>query len=54
MAIPRKSKGRKQKSDAFAGALDTYGIEALMQDGKAYKPEHQHFLGPKISQKHLN
>ena len=39
MAIP-VIKGVKSESERFAGAVDTYCIEALMQDGKAFKLEH--------------
>jgi prolyl-tRNA synthetase len=38
-------KGRKTPSERFAGALDTYCIEALMQDGKALQAGTSHFLG---------
>ncbi len=38
-------KGRKTASERFAGALDTYCIEALMQDGKALQAGTSHFLG---------
>ncbi len=38
-------KGRKTESERFAGALDTYCIEALMQDGKALQAGTSHFLG---------
>ena len=44
MAIP-VIKGRKTESERFAGALDTYCIEALMQDGKALQAGTSHFLG---------
>lgn len=37
--------GHKSESERFAGALDTYTIEALMQDGKALQSGTSHFLG---------
>lgn len=37
--------GRKTANERFAGALDTYTIEALMQDGKALQSGTSHFLG---------
>ena len=44
MAMP-VIKGYKTESERFAGALDTYTIEALMQDGKALQAGTSHFLG---------
>lgn len=44
MALP-VVKGRKTENERFAGALDTYCIEALMQDGKALQAGTSHFLG---------
>ncbi len=44
MAIP-VIQGRKTESERFAGADDTYCIEALMQDGKALQAGTSHFLG---------
>jgi len=44
MAMP-VIKGTKTESERFAGALDTYTIEALMQDGKALQAGTSHFLG---------
>ena len=38
-------KGRKTESERFAGAIDTYSIEAMMQDGKALQSGTSHFLG---------
>ena len=38
-------KGVKTETERFAGALDTYTIEALMQDGKALQGGTSHFLG---------
>lgn len=37
--------GKKSESERFAGAIDTYAIEALMQDGKALQAGTSHFLG---------
>ncbi len=44
MAMP-VIKGIKTASERFAGAVDTYCIEALMQDGKALQAGTSHFLG---------
>lgn len=44
MAVP-VIKGLKTANERFAGALDTYCIEALMQDGKALQAGTSHFLG---------
>ncbi len=44
MAVP-VIKGVKSESERFAGALDTYTIEAMMQDGKALQAGTSHFLG---------
>ena len=44
MAMP-VIKGSKSESERFAGAFDTYTIEALMQDGKALQAGTSHFLG---------
>ena len=44
MAMP-VIKGLKTESERFAGALETYCIEALMQDGKALQAGTSHFLG---------
>jgi len=44
MAVP-VIKGVKSESERFAGAEDTYCIEALMQDGKALQAGTSHFLG---------
>ncbi len=44
MAMP-VVKGAKSDSERFAGAEDTYTIEALMQDGKALQAGTSHFLG---------
>jgi len=38
-------KGVKTESEKFAGAIDTYTIEMLMQDGKALQGGTSHFLG---------
>jgi prolyl-tRNA synthetase len=44
MAMP-VIKGRKTENERFAGADDTYTIEAMMQDGKALQAGTSHFLG---------
>lgn len=44
MSIP-VIQGKKTESERFAGAEDTYCIEALMQDGKALQAGTSHFLG---------
>ena len=44
MAMP-VIRGTKTESERFAGALDTYTIEAMMQDGKALQAGTSHFLG---------
>ncbi len=44
MAMP-VIKGVKTANERFAGAVDTYCIEALMQDGKALQAGTSHFLG---------
>jgi prolyl-tRNA synthetase len=44
MAMP-VIKGYKTENERFAGALETYSIEALMQDGKALQSGTSHFLG---------
>ena len=47
MAIP-VIQGTKSVSERFAGAEETYCIEALMQDGKALQAGTSHFLGSKF------
>ncbi|KAA6339808.1 Proline--tRNA ligase [termite gut metagenome] len=44
MAVP-VIKGTKTANERFAGALNTYTIEAMMQDGKALQSGTSHFLG---------
>jgi prolyl-tRNA synthetase len=44
MAVP-VIKGIKSENERFAGAVETYSIEALMQDGKALQSGTSHFLG---------
>jgi prolyl-tRNA synthetase len=57
MAVP-VIKGVKTANERFAGALDTYCIEALMQDGKALQAGTSHFLGQNFAKafdvKYLN
>lgn len=38
-------KGRKTPSERFAGAVDTYSIEAMMKDGRALQSATSHYLG---------
>lgn len=57
MAVP-VVKGVKTENERFAGADDTYTIEALMQDGKALQSGTSHFLGQNFAKafevKYLN
>lgn len=57
MAMP-VLRGTKTASERFAGALDTFTIEALMQDGKALQAGTSHFLGQNFAKafdvKYLN
>lgn len=48
LAIP-VIKGEKTPSERFPGAVDTYCIEAMMQDGKALQAGTSHFLGQNFS-----
>ena len=48
MGIP-VIQGTKSESERFAGAIETYCIEALMQDGKALQAGTAHFLGQNFS-----
>jgi prolyl-tRNA synthetase len=43
-------RGKKTPNERFAGALDTYCIEGLMQDGKALQAGTSHFLGQNFAQ----
>lgn len=49
MGIP-VIEGRKTESERFAGAVETYCIEALMQDGKALQAGTSHFLGQNFAE----
>ncbi len=49
MGIP-VIKGLKTESERFAGAIETYCIEALMQDGKALQAGTSHFLGQNFAE----
>ena len=49
MAIP-VIQGVKSESERFAGAVETYCIEALMQDGKALQAGTSHFLGQNFAE----
>jgi prolyl-tRNA synthetase len=57
MAVP-VIRGVKTESEKFAGAVDTYTIETLMQDGKALQGGTSHFLGQNFAKafdvKYLN
>ncbi len=57
MAMP-VIKGAKSANERFAGAVETYTIEALMQDGKALQAGTSHFLGQNFAKafdvKYLN
>jgi prolyl-tRNA synthetase len=44
MALPVIT-GRKSENEKFKGAIDTYSIEAMMQDGKALQAGTSHYLG---------
>jgi prolyl-tRNA synthetase len=48
LAIPMTT-GRKTEKEKFAGAVATYAIEALMQDGKALQSGTSHYLGQNFS-----
>lgn len=41
--------GQKTPSERFAGAVDTYSIEAMMRDGKAVQAGTSHYLGTKFA-----
>jgi prolyl-tRNA synthetase len=49
MALP-VIKGKKTANERFAGALDTYCIEAMMQDGQALQAGNFALLGAKFCQ----
>ncbi|QGG60270.1 proline--tRNA ligase [Loigolactobacillus bifermentans] len=49
LAIPVYA-GRKTPSERFAGAVDTYSVEAMMQDGKAVQAGTSHYLGTKFAE----
>lgn len=49
LAIP-VYKGQKTPSERFAGAVDTYSIEAMMKDGKAVQAGTSHYMGTKFAQ----
>jgi prolyl-tRNA synthetase len=42
-------RGPKTPGERFPGAVDTYSIEAMMQDGRALQAGTSHFLGQKVS-----
>ncbi|MEQ7214637.1 proline--tRNA ligase [Enterococcus asini] len=43
-------KGQKTPSERFAGAVDTYSIEAMMKDGKAVQAGTSHYMGTKFAE----
>ena len=49
LAIP-VYEGQKTPSERFAGAVDTYSIEAMMKDGKAVQAGTSHYLGTKFAE----
>lgn len=49
LAIP-VYKGQKTPSERFAGAVDTYSIEAMMKDGKAVQAGTSHYMGTKFAE----
>ncbi|MGI6344516.1 MAG: proline--tRNA ligase [Bacillota bacterium] len=49
LAIP-VWKGQKTPSERFAGAIDTYSVEAMMKDGKALQAGTSHYLGQNFAQ----
>ncbi len=51
LAVP-VVKGEKTPAERFPGAVNTYCIEAMMQDGKALQAGTSHFLGQNFSQAH--
>lgn len=51
LAIP-VAKGEKTPAERFPGAVNTYCIEAMMQDGKALQAGTSHFLGQNFSKAH--
>ncbi|UJF15547.1 proline--tRNA ligase [Jeotgalibaca sp. MA1X17-3] len=57
LAIPIYD-GQKTPSERFAGAVDTYSVEAMMKDGKAVQAGTSHYMGTKFAEafdiKYLN
>lgn len=49
LAIP-VYRGQKTPSERFAGAVDTYSVEAMMKDGKAVQAGTSHYLGTKFAE----
>ena len=49
LAIP-VYRGQKTPSERFAGAVDTYSIEAMMKDGKAVQAGTSHYMGTKFAE----
>lgn len=57
LAVP-VYEGQKTPSERFAGAVDTYSVEAMMKDGKAVQAGTSHYMGTKFAEafdiKYLN
>src|SRR5699024_4675640 len=49
LAIP-VYRGQKTPSERFAGAVDTYSVEAMMRDGKAVQAGTSHYLGQNFAE----
>lgn len=49
LAIP-VYRGQKTPSERFAGAVDTYSVEAMMKDGKAVQAGTSHYMGTKFAE----
>ena len=49
LAVP-VYEGQKTPSERFAGAVDTYSIEAMMKDGKAVQAGTSHYMGTKFAE----
>ncbi len=49
LAIP-VYKGQKTPSERFAGAVDTFSVEAMMRDGKAVQAGTSHYMGTKFAE----
>jgi prolyl-tRNA synthetase len=49
LAVP-VYRGQKTPSERFAGAVDTYSVEAMMKDGKAVQAGTSHYMGTKFAE----